>query len=144
MQVRLRDDERRSGRRFAIDTELCYMLRRGKTILATGTGRTVDMSSSGILVSSTQGLYISAEIELSIAWPACIDGKVPMQLCVIGQTVRVQRNLTGIRILKHEFRTGRIRERSSRAAGDLLPTTRATLSYSSAGSVYEIGAVKRG
>jgi hypothetical protein len=61
------------------------------------------------------------QIELSIAWPARIDGTVRMQLRASGRTVREQENCTGVRILHYEFRTGGIREPNVRQGATAIP-----------------------
>jgi hypothetical protein len=59
------------------------------------------------------------EIELSIAWPATLNGVTALNLHVIGQTVRVQGNYTGVVIRRYEFRT-RGKLSSERQSGLIL------------------------
>ena len=113
-------ENRRSRRRFPIEVELYYLHRNGRTIEAAGHGRTVDISSSGILFQATHSVRPGVEMELSLAWPARIDGIVPMQLRVYGQTVREQDNRTAVHIMHYEFRTGCIREPNGRAAASAI------------------------
>jgi len=109
------------GHRFPIEADLCYLLLNGKTIVAAGHGRSLNISSSGVLFESMHSLRPGQQIELSIAWPARIDGIVRMQLRASGQTVREQDNCTGVRILHYEFRTGGIRERNVRQGEAAIP-----------------------
>lgn len=113
--------DRRLGHRFPIEAELCYLLLNGKTIVAAGHGRTVNVSSSGVLFQSMHAVRPGEQIELSIAWPARIDGVVRMQLRASGRTVREQDNCTGVRILHYEFRTGGIRESNVRQSATAIP-----------------------
>jgi hypothetical protein len=103
-------EDRLVGHRFPIEAELCYLLLNGKTIVAAGHGRSLNISSGGILFESMHSVRPGQQIELSIAWPAKIDGIVRMQLRASGRTVREQDNRTAVRILHYEFRTGSIRE----------------------------------
>jgi len=103
--------ERRHSRRFPIEVEVCYLLLKGKAIRRTGRGRTINISSSGILLESMQPIPPGIPIELSITWPARIDGIVHMRLKVSGRTVRNQENRTAVHIRRYEFRTAGIHER---------------------------------
>ncbi|HLK62447.1 MAG TPA: PilZ domain-containing protein [Bryobacteraceae bacterium] len=102
--------DRRSGHRFPIEAELYYLLVNNKVIKSSGHGTSVNISSNGILFESSQSIRLGLEIELSIAWPARIDGVVHLQLHASGRTVRKQDNCTGVHVLRYEFRTGAIRE----------------------------------
>jgi hypothetical protein len=104
--------DRRLSCRFPIEAEVRYLLLQGKAIQETGRGRTVNISSSGILFESAHSIPPGIPIELSIAWPARIDGIVRMRLRASGRTVRNQDNCTAVKIRRYEFRTAGIRERA--------------------------------
>ena len=105
-----RRTERRGNPRYPIDTALVYkLIRQGRTIEA-GFGRTVDVSSSGILFESARSLPPGMQIEISMAWPARLSDAVDLQLCVLGLTVRGQDKRTAVIIRRHEFRTKRTRD----------------------------------
>jgi hypothetical protein len=74
-------------------------------MVVTGVGRTVNISSGGVLVDTASSLPRGMEIELSIAWPASLNGVAALKLHVVGQTVRTQGNRTAIVIRRYEFRT---------------------------------------
>jgi hypothetical protein len=105
MSATVQDDHetraRRSGHRFPIEVELSYLLVNGKTIVSAGQGRTVDISSSGVLFQSAHCVRPGTQIELSIAWPARIDGIARMQLRASGRTVREPGNTIGVQILRY-------------------------------------------
>ena len=88
---------------------------RGK-LRASGTGTTIDLSSGGILFRAEEPLPVGRQVELSIAWPAFIDGFPPVQLIVYGIIVRSDQNRNAIRMTRHEFRTVAVAQRSSAAA----------------------------
>ncbi len=100
-------EERRSGHRFPIELELTYFLLDGKNTGYAGQGRTVNISSSGVLFRSPHSLRPGTQIELSIDWPARIDRTVRMQLRAFGRAVRREGAITGVQILHSEFRTAR-------------------------------------
>jgi hypothetical protein len=105
---------RRVDRRYPIDAELEYKLIHGRNVFQTGEGRTINVSSSGILFESRRALPPGMEIELSIAWPARLGDAVALKLCVCGRTVRAQDNCTAVQIQRHTFRTRVIREGDAR------------------------------
>jgi hypothetical protein len=105
-----RKADRRSDRRYPIDAELVYQLVRHGQAVETGHGRTLNVSSSGILFEAACALPRGAPIELSIAWPARLGDVVALKLCVTGRTVRCQNNCTAVLIQRHIFRTKGTRE----------------------------------
>jgi hypothetical protein len=106
--------QRRVDRRYPIDAALEYKLIQDRQVFETGHGKTINVSSSGILFESQRALPPGMEIELSIAWPARISDTVAMKLCVSGRTVRAQDNCTAVKILQHTLRTRVIREGDAR------------------------------
>jgi hypothetical protein len=106
---------RRVDRRYPIDAELEYKLIHDRNVFETGRGKTINVSSSGILFESERALPPGMQIELSIAWPARLADAVALKLCVSGRTVRAQDNCTAVQIQRHTFRTRVTRE------GDVRP-----------------------
>jgi hypothetical protein len=97
--------DRRYDRRYGIALELRWKLVRRRKVLDSGPGRTVDISSGGILFDAGRQLPVGLNVELSIAWPALLHNVSPMQLVVTGRIVRTQGNRTAIHMSQHEFRT---------------------------------------
>ena len=97
------EPDRRSGPRHPFEAALQYRLIRGGMV-ATGRGKTVNLSSRGVLFLSDKPLAAGMQIELAIAWPACLKG-VALTLHVTGRTVRSQGKCAAVKILYHEFRT---------------------------------------
>jgi len=98
-------DDRRAKRRFAIHRELRYKLLDGATIVAYGTGETLDMASGGVSFTTGQQLTLGAFIELSINWPALLEGTTPMRLVVYGRVLRNEYGSAVCTVDKYEFRT---------------------------------------
>ena len=53
-----------------------------------GTGRLINMSSGGLLVSSQHEMIIGTRVELNIDWPTRLDGRLPLQLIAAGTITR--------------------------------------------------------
>jgi hypothetical protein len=97
--------DRRSGLRFPIDSSLEYKILRNGKVLESGPGRTLNISSSGVLFESDAGLTPGATVELSIAWPARLYDTAPIQLHVRGKAVRISGGAVAVRIVSYDFRT---------------------------------------
>jgi hypothetical protein len=63
------------------------------------------MSSSGLSFTADRPLSIGQKLDLSIDWPARLDGDVQLQLVVSGVVVRNSGAVTALRIERHDFRT---------------------------------------
>jgi hypothetical protein len=109
-----RREERRSDRRYPIEADLEYRITNRKRVIKTGSGRTVDISSNGILFESNLSLPRGLKIELSINWPALPATTSRIELLAEGRTVRGERNLTAVQIQKYMFRG---RQRAGQSAG---------------------------
>jgi len=99
--------DRRLDRRYDLRLTVRWKLVRGKRILETGKGTTLDLSSSGVLFETDRQLPSGGNIELSICWPVLLHNVAPLQLVISGRVVRVAGSRTAIRMTQHEFRTSR-------------------------------------
>ena len=97
--------DRRFDRRYDIQLELRWKLVRRRKVMEVGVGRTMDLSSRGILFDAGQPLPVGMNVELSIAWPVLLHNVAPLQLVVLGRVVRCDRGRTALRMTQHEFRT---------------------------------------
>jgi hypothetical protein len=71
----------------------------------TGSGRTIDLSSSGLSFPADRSLETGQKLDVSIDWPALLDGGVKLQLIVSGVVVRTAGTATALQIRRHEFKT---------------------------------------
>ncbi len=103
-RLQLAIGDRRLARRYPIAAELeyCVVGRHGQA--CRGAGRTIDLSTGGILFQSDDELSPGMGIELTIAWPARLNGAVDLNLCVSGRVARTDGKLHVVRIREHEFR----------------------------------------
>jgi hypothetical protein len=101
--------ERRSKSRYPLDLGVRFRsLSRERPFY--GTGRTISLSSGGVSVISQRGvthqqLILDARVEMSIEWPAPLDGRIPLQLFAVGHVVRHRASLFAATFERYEFRT---------------------------------------
>jgi hypothetical protein len=97
--------DRRRDRRYELELDLRWKLIRRRRLLESGEGRTLDVSSGGILFDAGRPLPAGLNVELSLAWPVMLHSVAPLQLLVYGKIVRSDGRRTAIRMVQHEFRT---------------------------------------
>lgn len=97
--------ERRSSDRFPIEREVRYRILSKRDAAEAGTGKTVNMSSSGVLFTTEQALAPGRRLEVAVSWPAQLDAKCPLKLVARGKVVRCPDGQAAIEIQQYEFRT---------------------------------------
>jgi hypothetical protein len=100
-----READRRRSDRFAIEREIRYKALNKRGGEEAGEGKTVNMSSSGVLFTSPQILRPGRRIELAISWPAQLNNKCALRLVARGRIVRFDNGLAAMEIQQYEFRT---------------------------------------
>jgi len=108
MATRKKQDEnvdRRSKRRFNIEQGLRYKLVYGTPLAEAGSGRTLNISSSGVWFTTESILSAGLPVELSMIWPARLNDVCPMKLMIYGYVVRSDRDGAALAIERYEFRT---------------------------------------
>jgi hypothetical protein len=80
--------DRRSRVRFPLD--LAFSCRTLERRVRYGAGRTVNISSAGILVESPDTFAPGTSVELTAEWPVRLQGWIPLQLVVTGSVVRCE------------------------------------------------------
>jgi hypothetical protein len=103
--LRLLQDQKdqRRGRRFPIREPMHYViLGANPTIL--GKGNTLNISSTGIQFTTEDRIPIGCSVEVSMDWPATIDG-CALKFVARGEVVRSADNWAAMKIERHEFRT---------------------------------------
>jgi|SRR5450755_4140766 PilZ domain len=103
--------ERRATQRFAIEQEVLYkVLDHRAAVPESGTGKTLDISSRGVNFETTQPLRSGKRVEVSINWPAQLEGGCPLKFVAVGRVVRTGEKHAAMHIEQHEFRTRRTKE----------------------------------
>jgi hypothetical protein len=98
--------DRRGNNRFPLQVDLRYRIVR--TRLATeGSGKTLNMASSGILFTTQEPIPVGHLIELAVSWPARLSGSCALQLVASGRVVRSDSRRAAMVIQRYEFRTRR-------------------------------------
>ena len=98
--------ERRAADRFPIEREVRYrILNKRSSSSEEGTGKTVNISSNGVLFTTDQILVPGKRLELSISWPAQLDNKCQLKLVARGRVARLEQGKAAIEIQQYEFRT---------------------------------------
>ncbi len=96
---------RRTHRRYPIALDLRWKVKQGHRALGSGIGKTVNLSSAGLLFDSDRELQPGLLLELSLAWPVLLRNVAPLQLRIMGEIVRAAGRRVAVRIQYHEFRT---------------------------------------
>ena len=105
MSTKLDKSDRRASDRFPIERDVRYKVLSKKTADEIGVGKTVNMSSSGVLFATDQFLVPGRRLELAISWPAQLNSKVALKLVARGRVVRCEEGMAAIEIQQYEFRT---------------------------------------
>ena len=95
--------ERRSRIRFPIELGARYTIVGRQEIEVTG--RTVNISSHGVLMTSTPELPPGTLIGVVIEWPILLGSVHPLALHIHGTVVRSDHGLIAVRFSIYELRT---------------------------------------
>src|ERR1035438_998539 len=80
--------ERRAKKRFVMEREIRHRVVEQDKIIAVGSGKTINLSSNGVAFVAENDLPEGAYIEVSIAWPALLENRCPLQLVGFGRVLR--------------------------------------------------------
>jgi hypothetical protein len=98
-------NERRASDRFPIERDIRYKILNRKSEDESGLGKTVNMSSNGVLFTTDGFLLPGRRVELAISWPAQLNSKVSLKLVARGRVVRAEEGHAAVEIQQYEFRT---------------------------------------
>jgi hypothetical protein len=107
-QVNINDNaqaDRRHSDRFPIEREVRYRVLNKRSSEEVGDGKTVNISSSGVLFTVEHMLLPGRRMELAISWPAQLNNKTALKLVARGRVVRFEGGRAAIEIQQYEFRT---------------------------------------
>ena len=80
--------ERRASKRFSIDRTIRYRVMDDGPTGISGNGRTVNLSSGGILIVTDRLLSPGVQLEVEIDWPTPVDTEVALKLIAKCTVVR--------------------------------------------------------
>jgi hypothetical protein len=101
--------DRRTKRRYPINLEVQYKLLKHRRVERLGAGRTLNISSGGLLFEADGLLPPGGPIELALNWPFLLHGSCNLKLVIRGRIVRTNDKAIAIRAEFHEFRTAGVR-----------------------------------
>jgi hypothetical protein len=97
--------ERRGTSRFPLREDVKYRVLHTKANHMTGVGKTLNIGSGGILFTTEEKLPVGRMIEISVNWPARLDGTCPLKFVATGRVVRSENHQAAVKIERYEFRT---------------------------------------
>jgi hypothetical protein len=98
--------DRRVSNRLPIERDLRYkVLGSRKRIKKIGSGKTLNMSSGGVLFTTESGLLEGERVEIAVSWPAQLNDAIPLKLVAVGVLVRAEAARAALSIERYEFRT---------------------------------------
>jgi hypothetical protein len=98
-------NERRKSSRFPIEREVRYKTLNQRAEILAGNGKTLNISSSGVLFTSDHDLPVGTRLEVSISWPAQLNEKCLLNLVARGRITRHNKGHLALQIQQYEFRT---------------------------------------
>jgi PilZ domain len=97
--------ERRRSSRFPIEREIRYKTLSQRSEVLQGSGKTLNISSSGVLFTADHDLPVGTRLEVSISWPAQLNEKCLLNLVARGRVTRQESGHLALQIQQYEFRT---------------------------------------
>jgi hypothetical protein len=99
-------DDRRASKRLPIERDVRYKLLGGKkSVKPVGLGKTVNMSSGGVLFTTESPLLEGGRVELAVSWPAQLNQTLQLKFVALGYLVRSDETHAAISIERYEFKT---------------------------------------
>jgi hypothetical protein len=96
----------RTPRWYPIALPLRYKT-KSQHAMVLGYGQTRMISSQDIIFVAGDGLKTGMQLEIALAWPFLLDGRVPLQLVLDTTITSTQHAVAEARILAYDFRTRR-------------------------------------
>ncbi len=97
--------DRRRSSRFPIEREVRYKTLNQRSEVLAGLGKTLNISSSGVLFTSDHDMPIGTRLEVSISWPAQLNDRCMLNLVARGRVARNKLGQVAVQIQQYEFRT---------------------------------------
>jgi c-di-GMP-binding flagellar brake protein YcgR len=108
--------DRRTKRRYPIHLDVQYKLLKHRRAEHLGSGRTLNISSGGVLFEADGLMPTSGPIELALNWPFLLHGSCNLKLVMRGRIVRTSNKAIAIKAEFHEFRTAGARSQEMGAS----------------------------
>lgn len=96
--------ERRGKLRYPVTFEVRYRSLDSRHPAA-GIGRSINISSAGLLVAAKHEIRQNVRVEVRMDWPFLLNGVTRLQLVAIGKVVRWEDSSFALEFQRHQFRT---------------------------------------
>jgi hypothetical protein len=97
--------DRRETGRFPVRENVKYTVVHSRALKTSGSGKTINFGSGGLLFTTEERLPVGRTVELSVNWPALLGGTCPLQFVATGRVVRSEDDRAAVKIERYEFRT---------------------------------------
>src|SRR3569832_2198308 len=97
--------DRRHSDRFPIERDVQYRVLNKRGGEEAGDGKTLNMSSAGILFTTEGMLLPGRRLEVNVNWPAQLNNKCALRLVARGRIVRCEDGTAAMEIQQYEFKT---------------------------------------
>jgi hypothetical protein len=97
--------DRRNAERFPIEREIRYKLLRHEGGKEEGVGKSINISSAGILFTTDRHLRPGSDIEVTVSWPVLLTADLHLRLVALGRVVRSEEGTAAMEISRYEFRS---------------------------------------
>jgi DNA-binding NarL/FixJ family response regulator len=104
--------ERRNSARFPCRLAVSYQTLEHPILSGQGTSETLNISSKGLLFTSSELFHAGQLVQVSLDWPARLENQIPLKLVAEGRIIRNNNGQTAMTIEKYEFRTRRVTPRA--------------------------------
>ena len=95
--------ERRRAGRYSIERDMKWKWHGKRTREAPEHGRTVNISSGGVLFTTSFCLPLGKLVQVGINWPGATESEGGLQLIAKGRVVRSEAGCTAVEFRQREF-----------------------------------------
>ena len=95
--------DRRVQRRYPLELDLEFRIIDGDMVVATGAGKTGNISSGGVLFHAADGVPNGPHVELACRWPAVLGNAPFLELRIFGRLVRNDSQGVAMRMTRYHF-----------------------------------------
>lgn len=96
---------RRKAQRFPIELDVRYRTLSRRSEVVTGVGKTINISSSGVLFTCEHDLPVGTRLEVFMLWPMKLNEKCGLNLVGTGRVARHANAQLALQFQEWQFRT---------------------------------------
>src|SRR5260370_42576077 len=104
--IKEQKSERRRAGRYSIERDLKWKWQGKRTRQSLEHGRTLNISSGGVLFTTGFSLPLGKLVEVGINWPVAPETEGGLQLTAKGRVVRSDAGCTAVEFRQREFVSG--------------------------------------